>query len=101
MSLIRSINERGRGVAWPNTSACHVEDRGFKSRRPRQMSAEIAQMVERWTENPCVPSSILGLGTIVIREAEVAQLVERHLAKVRAAGSSPVFRSSELKTLAA
>lgn len=61
------------------------------------MSAEIAQMVERWTENPCVPSSILGLGTIVIREAEVAQLVERHLAKVRAAGSSPVFRSSELK----
>ena len=27
---------RGRGVAWFNTSACHAEDRGFKSRRPRQ-----------------------------------------------------------------
>ena len=25
-------------------------------------SAEIAQLVERRTENPCVPSSILGLG---------------------------------------
>ena len=27
--------------------------------------AEIAQLVERRTENPCVPSSILGLGTIL------------------------------------
>ena len=26
-------------------------------------SAEIAQLVEHWTENPGVPSSILGLGT--------------------------------------
>ncbi len=28
------------------------------------VGAEIAQLVERWTENPGVPSSILGLGTI-------------------------------------
>ena len=25
--------------------------------------AEVAQLVEQWTENPCVPSSSLGLGT--------------------------------------
>ena len=30
------------------------------------VDAEIAQLVERWTENPGVPSSILGLGTIFI-----------------------------------
>gem|GEM_PF-6167286 len=52
--------------------------------------AEIAQVVERWTENPCVPSSTLGLGTIFCGSSSV---VERHLAKVRVAGSSPVFRS--------
>ncbi len=28
--------------------------------------AEVAQAVEQWTENPRVPSSILGLGTIEI-----------------------------------
>ena len=27
--------------------------------------AEVAQLVEQWTENPCVPSSSLGLGTIL------------------------------------
>ncbi|GAI87316.1 unnamed protein product, partial [marine sediment metagenome] len=33
--------------------------------------AEIAQSVEQWTENPRVPSSILGLGTKFF--AEIAQ----------------------------
>ena len=27
--------------------------------------AEVAQSVEQWTENPRVPSSILGLGTTI------------------------------------
>ena len=34
---------------------------------PTPFSAEIAQLVERWTENPGVPSSILGLGTIYFK----------------------------------
>jgi hypothetical protein len=29
------------------------------------MCAEVAQSVEQWTENPRVPSSILGLGTSI------------------------------------
>ena len=33
---------------------------------------------------------------MTVRNAEVAQLVEHHLAKVRVAGSSPVFRSRRL-----
>ena len=31
---------------------------------------------------------------MIIKYAEVAQLAERHLAKVEAAGSNPVFRSN-------
>lgn len=31
---------RGRGVARPNTSACHAEDREFESRRPRHKKME-------------------------------------------------------------
>ncbi len=50
-----------------NTLACQARDREFKSRRLRHL-AEIAQMVEQWTENPRVPSSILGLGTIGMRK---------------------------------
>ena len=34
-----------------------------------------------------------------VRFAEVAQLVEHNLAKVRVAGSSPVFRSASIKAL--
>ena len=59
--------------------------------------AEIAQSVEHATENRGVASSILALGTTDgwrCFRAEVAQLVEHHLAKVRVAGSSPVFRST-------
>ena len=51
--------------------------------------ASVAQLVEQRTENPCVGGSIPPGGTI----ADVAHLVERHLAKVEVAGSSPVIRS--------
>ena len=62
------------------------------------VDAEVAQSVEHRPEEAGVVSSILTLGTIAERvdsdiRAEVAQLVEHHLAKVRVAGSSPVFRS--------
>ena len=61
--------------------------------------AEIAQLVEHATENRGVASSILALGTTTSgleagrHRAGVAQLVERHLAKVKVAGSNPVSRS--------
>ena len=55
--------------------------------------AQIAQLVEQWTENPCVAGSIPALGTEKITYAIVAQLVEYNLAKVGVAGSSPVYRS--------
>ena len=32
--------------------------------RYNTLCAEVAQQVEQRTENPCVPSSILGLGTL-------------------------------------
>jgi hypothetical protein len=48
-------------------------------------------MVEQRTENPRVPSSILGLGTR--KRAEVVQWLECLLAKEEVAGSNPVFRS--------
>ena len=56
-------------------------------------------MVEHVTENHGVASSILALGTTNPvgwsgrLRAGVAQLVERHLAKVKVAGSNPVSRS--------
>ena len=70
------------------------------------MVGEICLVASPWsievgpctTENRGVASSILALGTTLAaderRHAEVAQLVEHHLAKVRVAGSSPVFRST-------
>ena len=62
------------------------------------IGAEVAQSVEHRPEEAGVVSSILTLGTSnavssADKRAEVAQLVEHHLAKVRVAGSSPVFRS--------
>ena len=54
--------------------------------------ASVAQLVEQGTENPRVVGSIPTGGTIY---ADLAHLVERHLAKVEVAGSSPVIRSSE------
>ena len=49
-------------------------------------------MVEQRTENPCVVGSIPTGGTT---NADVAHLVERHLAKVEVASSSLVIRSSK------
>ena len=52
--------------------------------------AEVAQSVEQRTENPRVPSSILGLGT---RVGGSSSVVERLLAKEEVASSNLVFRS--------
>ena len=53
--------------------------------------ASVAQLVEQGTENPRVVGSIPTGGTI----ADLAHLVERDLAKVEVAGSSPVIRSKK------
>ena len=53
-------------------------------------NASVAQLVEQGTENPRVVGSIPTGGTIF---ADLAHLVERHLAKVEVAGSRPVIRS--------
>ena len=53
-------------------------------------------MVEQRTENPRVVGSIPTGGTITetcLGSADLAHLVERDLAKVEVAGSSPVIRS--------
>ena len=55
--------------------------------------ASVAQLVEQGTENPRVDGSIPSGGTIY---ANVAHLVERHLAKVEVASSSLVVRSNFL-----
>ena len=55
--------------------------------------ASVAQLVEQGTENPRVVGSIPIGGTI---SADLAHLVERDLAKVEVAGSSPVIRSTLL-----
>ena len=57
----------------------------------------VAQLVEQGTENPRVVGSIPTGGTII--NADLAHLVERNLAKVEVAGSSPVIRS-KLGTIA-
>ena len=55
--------------------------------------ASVAQLVEQRTENPRVVGSIPTGGTT----ADLAHLVERDLAKVEVAGSSPVIRSTEVR----
>ena len=59
--------------------------------------ASVAQLVEQGTENPRVVGSIPTGGTSDIKSlsADLAHLVERDLAKVEVAGSSPVIRSKE------
>ena len=59
--------------------------------------ASVAQLVEQRTENPRVVGSIPTGGTNGY--ADLAHLVERHLAKVEVAGSSPVIRSKKQRTL--
>ena len=72
------------------TLACHARGRRFEPVPGRQFFASVAQSVEQGTENPRVDGSIPSGGT---KNADVAHLVERHLAKVEVAGSSPVIRS--------
>ena len=57
----------------------------------RKTNASVAQLVEQGTENPRVIGSIPIGGTTY---ADVAHLVERHLAKVEVASSSLVIRST-------
>ncbi len=77
--------------------ACHAGGRGFEPHPGRHYTkqplpfASVAQLVEQGTENPRVVGSIPTGGTI---SADLAHLVERHLAKVEVAGSSPVIRSN-------
>ena len=60
--------------------------------------ASVAQSVEQRTENPRVVGSIPTGGTsdrFSVAYADLAHLVERDLAKVEVAGSSPVIRSNK------
>ncbi len=59
------------------------------------LCAEVAQLVEQRTENPCVPSSNLGFGTIT--KSGSSSAVECLLAKEEVASSNLVFRSSAVK----
>ena len=80
----------GPVVQLVRTLACHARGRRFEPVPGRQFFASVAQSVEQGTENPRVDGSIPSGGT---KNADVAHLVERHLAKVEVAGSSPVIRS--------
>ena len=80
--------------------ACHARGQGFESLSGRQ-NASVAQLVEQGTENPRVVGSIPTGGTsgrnYFAALADLAHLVERDLAKVEVAGSSPVIRSKTKK----
>ena len=97
----------GPVVQLVRTLACHARGQGFESPSGRHFCgienldglcliflshASVAQLVEQGTENPRVVGSIPTGGTIY---ADLAHLVERHLAKVEVAGSSPVIRSKK------
>ena len=51
-------------------SPCHGEDRGFDSRQIRQRffkkDGPVAQLVEQWTENPCVAGALPAWATIKV-----------------------------------
>ena len=91
----------GPVVQLVRTLACHARGQGFESPSGRHffkkaalaVYASVAQLVEQGTENPRVVGSIPTGGTI---SADLAHLVERHLAKVEVAGSSPVIRSKKV-----
>ena len=80
----------GLVVQLVRTLACHARGRRFKPVPGRQIIASVAQLVEQRTENPRVVGSIPTGGTMC---ADLAHLVERHLAKVEVASSSLVIRS--------
>ena len=82
----------GPVVQLVRTLACHARGRRFEPVPGRQF-AFVAQSVEQRTENPRVDGSIPSEGTIFF--ADVAHLVERHLAKVEVASSSLVIRSNK------
>ena len=68
-------------------SACHAEDRGFKSRRNR--FGAVAQLVEQRIEAPCVGSSTLSraiCGCSLVVKLQPSKLLSR----VRF--SSPAYR---------
>ena len=83
-------------------SGYEPEGQGFESPsgrhsikvQPLQLYASVAQLVEQGTENPRVVGSIPTGGTIYY--ADLAHLVERHLAKVEVASSSLVIRSTKI-----
>ncbi len=81
----------GLVVQLVRTLACHARGRGFEP-HPGRHYASVAQSVEQGTENPRVIGSIPIGGTIY---ADLAHLVERHLAKVEVASSSLVIRSKD------
>ena len=81
----------GPVVQLVRTLACHARGRRFEPVPGRQF-ASVAQSVEQGTENPRVDGSIPSGGTN--KYADVAHLVERHLAKVEVASSSLVIRST-------
>ena len=83
------VSSNGSVVQLVRTLACHARGRRFDPDPSRQF-ASVAQSVEQGTENPRVGGSIPPGGT---KHANVAHLVERHLAKVEVASSSLVVRS--------
>ena len=85
----------GPVVQLVRTLACHARGRRFEPVLGRHIFASVAQSVEQWTENPRVAGSIPAGGT---KYADVAHLVERHLAKVEVASSSLVIRSRNKKS---
>ena len=85
----------GPVVQLVRTLACHARGRRFEPDPGRHLFASVAQLVEQRTENPRVVGSIPTGGTMY---ADVAHLVERHLAKVEVASSSLVIRSIFLVT---
>ena len=89
-------HQNGPVVQLVRTLACHARGRRFEPVPGRQFwfiarDVSVAQLVEQWTENPRVAGSIPAGGTK--KYADVAHLVERHLAKVEVASSSLVIRS--------
>ena len=88
--IVPTIFLFGLVVQLVRTLACHARGRGFEP-LPGRHFAQIAQSVEQRTENPRVGGSIPSLGTNI--QAEVAQLIERCLAKAEVASLSLVFRS--------